>query len=218
MSGMSPQVFKEIASDPTAWRQKARVLRDCAEALWDSYVILFSGVAEQPKDCDRRRAVVDQWIERLFTAQFLYGLVVETALKARLIECDPASVQFREVKDAAGNILDVRITKIGVELGTDGHDLVKLAQVAGVIDGDQSGIFSIESDRTAIREILAYLTDCVRWSGRYPAPKRMSEQYTPSTSIPSAVLGLHMREWLDPFLDALLADGSLPSEAIRQRD
>lgn len=75
-----------------------------------------------------------------------------------------------------------------------------------------SSVFSIESDQTAINEILAYLTDCVRWSGRYPVPKKMSERYMPGTPIPSRILGHYMRDWLDPFLDSILWNGSKPGD------
>jgi hypothetical protein len=100
----------------------------------------------------------------------------------------------------------MRLGKIGVDLGKDGHDLLKLASVAGLIGDGPDVVFTVGSDCDAIREILAYLTDCVRWSGRYPAPRKMSEQYSPVTAIPSRALEHYMRDWLDPFLDALLGD------------
>lgn len=132
----------------------------------------------------------------------LYGLAIETALKARIIELDSNAIDFREKRDGEGNVVDLQIVKIGAELGKDGHDLVKLATVAGL--GDGGATFSLQTDRNTIREILAYLTDCVRWSGRYPVPKRLSERFLPTAPVPTRAFGLYMRDWLDPFLESLL--------------
>lgn len=195
--------FRAAASDPEAWRQKARLVRRSADALWNSYTDLFTKI--EPGDRERAQEMLGSWLERMNTAQFLYGLAVETALKAKLIALDAANISFAEVRDGRGQVIDLRISKIGVDLGADGHDLRRLAEAAGVGPGCPGCVFAIESDRTAITEILAYLTDCVRWSGRYPAPKRMSEGYKPSNPIPARVLGHYMRDWLDPFLDELLA-------------
>lgn len=202
--------FLAAASDPEAWRQKARIIRLSADALWDSYTDLFGKNA--PRDREKAREVLDSWLQRMNTAQFLYGFAVETALKARLIANDAASIEFREVRDEKGQLIDVHINKIGIDLGRDGHDLLRLAQAAEVGAGCRDCVFEIESDRTAISEILAFLTDCVRWSGRYPAPKRMTEGYKPSAPFPARVVGHYMRDWLDPFLDVLLADDNRADE------
>jgi hypothetical protein len=196
---MRPETFRTITTDPEAWRTKARTVRTAAETLWGSALGFFSGMS------DNREQAIDLFVERLHTAQFLYGLAVETALKARIIERDPANVRFVEKMDAQGVVVEVRLQRIGADLGPDGHDLVKLAEVAGVLGPSASTpVFAVKSDQTAIKEILAFLTDCVRWSGRYPAPKSSNTYYRPESKIPSRILGAYMRDWLDQLLDALL--------------
>jgi hypothetical protein len=201
---MNHDSFRDITSDPAAWRTKASTLRSAAEALWDTSLGLITGGSPLVTPEERDRAV-QLFAERLHTSQLLYGLVVETALKARIIELDPANARFVEKRDGHGAVIDVRIQRIGADLGGDGHDLVKLAEIAGVAGAQaSSSIFSIESDRVAIHEILAFLSDCVRWSGRYPAPRNANGYYRPDHKIPARILGHYMRDWLDPFLDALL--------------
>lgn len=177
-------------------------LRSAAQSLWDSFNEFFAADPGHLKSKDQQSAILYRYAERLHTSQLLYGLATETALKARIIENDPKGIGLREKKDGQGNIVDLQILKIGVELGKDGHDLVKLAQAAGVADGGAASL--VESDRIALNEMLAYLTDCVRWSGRYPLPKKLSERYLPTAPIPSRIVGLYMRDYLDPFLNMLL--------------
>lgn len=204
---MTPEELREfcqVASDPCAWKAKALVMRDAAQTIWDSYLGLFEDA--KPKDKGQQMAVLRTWFERMHIAQLLYGLVVETGLKARIIADEPDSIEFREKKNGNGEVIDISITKIGVELGADGHDLIKLASVAGMLGEVDGELYKCESDRVAMREILAYLTDCVRWSSRYPAPKKFSERYLPGASIPDRILGHYMRDYLDPFLSKLLSD------------
>ncbi|HEV8603931.1 MAG TPA: hypothetical protein VGQ99_01115 [Tepidisphaeraceae bacterium] len=208
MMRLTPDMFREAASDPVAWRAKAVTLRGAAQSLWESFDSFFRDDPGHLRSKDEQATILYRYSDRIHTSQLLYGLATETALKGHIIQADPASIEFREKKDGDGNVVDLQILKIGVELGKDGHDLLKLGEAAGVLDPGNATLFLVESDLTATREILAYLTDCVRWSGRYPAPKKLSERYLPTASIPSRVLGLYMRDWLDPFLDALLPNNT----------
>jgi hypothetical protein len=202
---LTPDIFRQVASDPAAWKEKAMTLRDAAQSLWDSFNLFLLTDSGDQRTAEEKLRVLRRFSERINISQLLYGLATEAALKARVIHADPTHIEFREKRDNEGNIVDVRIMKIGVELGKDGHDLVKLADVAGVLNPLDTGLFLAESDFIATREILAHLTDCVRWSGRYPAPKTLIDVYVKPDSIPRQALGLHLRDWLDPFLDAVLS-------------
>lgn len=156
---INPDIFKELAADASAWRTKATTLRSAAQSLWDSFNEFLAADPGHLKSKDEQSAILYRYAERLHTSQLLYGLATETALKARIIENDPKGIEFREKKDGQGNIVDLQILRIGVELGKDGHDLVKLAQAAGVADGGSASL--VESDRIVMNEILAYLTDLI---------------------------------------------------------
>jgi len=210
MTRISPEMFRATASNPVAWRQKAITLREAAESLWDSFNSLFLKGDGHLLAKDKQSEVLDRFAERIHTSQLLYGLATETALKARIIALDATKIELRERKDENGKVIDLQIHKIGVELGKDGHDLVKLADAAGVLNPTNTALFPVESDFTTTRAILEHLTDCVRWSGRYPAPKKLSEIYIRDSSVPGRALGLYLRDWLDPFLDALLDESRPP--------
>lgn len=77
------EAFRDVASDSEAWRHKARILRRSAESLWDSYRHQLAG--NPPDNREQQLAIVQNWLEHMHTAQFLYGLAVETALKAKMI-------------------------------------------------------------------------------------------------------------------------------------
>jgi hypothetical protein len=204
MTKMDLDAFREITLNPVAWRAKALTLRSAADWLWESLPAFFATNPGALGDSEIADTVARRFVERLHTAQLLYGLATETALKGRIISLDPAAVEFTEKQNGDGVLVDLKLKRIGTGLQGDGHDLVALAKAAGLIGDGANAVFSVESDRTTIAEILAFLTECVRWSGRYPAPKTVAGYYQPMGAIPSRVLGLYMRDWLDRFLDVAL--------------
>lgn len=196
--------FREIASDPSLWRTKAIALRSAADDLWDSSLEVLKDHVVDRSNTDVVNEGFRQLAERLHISQLLYGHATEAALKARILENDPNSIEFREHLDGDGNIVNVSIKRIGVSLGIDGHDLNQLAEVAGVAGEAAAEGSAKECNRRAIHEILAFLTYTVRWSGRYPAPKKANGYYQPRNKVPKVATSHYMRDWLDPFLDVLL--------------
>ncbi len=197
--------FRQTATDPTAWRSHASVLRSAADSLWDVAIENLLCDSMHLKDPLLREELCRRFADQLHTAQFLYGLAVEAGLKAQIIEMDSTKVEFSEKRDGHGVVVDLRIRRIGVDLSIEGHDLNRLAEVVGVYDGRIGKVCTTHSDQLALQEILAFLTTCVRWSGRYPAPKSTAEYYKPKHQVPRVALSHYMRDWLDPLLDALLA-------------
>lgn len=196
--------FRQTVIDPAAWRSHASVLRSAADSLWDLAIENLLSSPKQLKDPLLREEVCRRFADQLHTAQFMYGLAVEAGLKAQVIEMDPTKVEFCEKRDGHGVVVDLRVRRIGVDLSIEGHDLNRLAEVVGVFDGRIGKVCTTNSDQQTLQEILAFLTKCVRWSGRYPAPKSTAEYYNPKHQVPRVALSHYMRDWLDPLLDALL--------------
>ena len=144
MSKPTQEMFRDAARDVTAWRAKAVALRAAATALWDSFMDFFH--SELTASETKIATAIQQGSARIHTSQLLYGLATETALKARIIESDPESIEFVEIKAADGSIMDVSIKKIGVSLGADGHDLIKLAEVAQILNPSNTNLFAVISD------------------------------------------------------------------------
>jgi hypothetical protein len=101
-------------------------------------------------------------LEFIGISEMLIGYAFETALKGRIIERFPEKVNIEAKMNGIGVLKEIRLDCFGQ--GGDGHDLNILASI--------SGINNIDPQR---KIILEWLTEAVRWRGRYPAPKVKKE-------------------------------------------
>ena len=199
---MNAQDFLKSAADPDAWMSKSITLRQCANMLWDGFVI---AVLRNAKSCRKKgqdRAAIswDEAEDYLSVAKMLYGLALETVFKAHILRYKPSEIEFLCARDDATHMTSAEIKRLGVSI-SKGHDLVTLAEKAGAFRADEQGVFATESDRNGFREILKDLTECIMWRSRYPIPKRSGKDYRPPQTLRPAILGHYIRDILDPALD-----------------
>ncbi|NRD84759.1 hypothetical protein FG484_19395 [Burkholderia pseudomallei] len=93
--------FLEKARDPIAWRKHSRALRRSAIALWDAFERTVGEEAEAAAKSQTEPTFVVA-LEALETAKLLYGLTLETALKAWIVEHHPDKIEVRVVMDGKG--------------------------------------------------------------------------------------------------------------------
>jgi len=213
---MDAEELLRTATDPLAWLVKSVSLRRSANVLWEAF---FRAMLEHARTYDKDTGTGDKakWqeaLEYLSVAKMLYGLAVETALKAHLLRENPSETEFQLRADGSGKVMEAQLKQLGVAIG-QGHDLVLLAEKAGAFARGEKAVFSTEADFEALRDILKHLTDSIKWSGRYPVPTRSGSPFVPSPGVPVVAFQHYLRDWLDPFLDYYqqIADPSVGSKA-----
>lgn len=147
----------------------------------------------------------DTALEAFETTKLFYGLTLETALKAWIVEHFPAKIEVRVVMDGRGEATHAELRAIGVPTSS-GHNLLALAEAADLFGERFQSIIRTEDDRRAMRNICRDLGEVVLWRGRYPVPLVSAEPMTLDPHAPRLALAHYMRDWLDPILDALLQD------------
>jgi hypothetical protein len=195
---MDANKFLELATDKDAWLQKSRDLRGAADDLWSVFEERTAAWALAYKRKEPDNAIWEHAFARLTTSKMLYGLALETAFKARILSDRPGDIVFRMAIDGSRKLHLVEMKQFGVSMGS-GHDLVRLAEIAGAFE--PKVVFEHQSDFKALRAILEELGDLVVWEGRYPVPLRSGEERKVSPDIPSRILGHYMRDWTDRVLD-----------------
>lgn len=195
--------FTQTATDPAAWLRKSRQLRHSGDVLWDrcfdDFIRLLAEAHQQG-----RELTPDEWenVEgQLYGAQFMYALALETAFKARILRDDPGNATIELIAGPDGRPTGAEIRRVGVTL-KQGHNLEALAEAAGAFDRTRKPLFASDSDYFALREILRHLADVLRWSGRYPVPRKSTEHYRKPSELPGRVLGHYLRDWIDDVFKA----------------
>lgn len=202
---MQAETFIEKSRSPQAWRKHSRALRRSADVLYEDFIRILSSSIKTSKDLGEEPDH-DPAIEALETAKLLYGLTLETALKAWIIEHHPSQIEIKITIDGAGEAKHAELKSFGVN-GNQGHNLSALADVAGVFDGKQFlNILKSGSDRDVFRAICRDLGQVVVWRGRYPVPMVSSEPQPLAKGVSWKAYVHYMRDWLDPMLDALLTE------------
>ena len=199
---MRANQFIERYRDPAQWRRHARNLKDSGEFLWIRYQTMLAAEARRAKesatDLDFERV-----IDALETAKLVYGLALETALKARIVEKYPEKVEIRVVLDGAGEPKQAELRTIGVP-SSSGHNLLMLAEAAGIFDAEFQDLLPVTLEQGVLKNICRDLSDVVQWRGRYPVPLSSGGALQLDPSFPSKTLHTHLLDWLNPLLDALL--------------
>lgn len=202
---MQAETFIRKSRSPQAWRKHSRALRRSADVLHEDFVNILTESIKEAKELGEK-ADHERAIEAFETAKLLYGLALETALKAWIIEHRPDQIEIKITIDGSGEAKQAELKSFGVN-GGQGHNLSALAEVAGVFDGSTfAHVLKVDSDRDIFRAICKDLGEVVVWRGRYPVPMASFEPQPLGKGVPWQAFAHHMRDWLDPMLDALLAE------------
>jgi hypothetical protein len=194
--------FVERSRDPNAWRKHARALRRSANVLWEEFTRVL--VDESTTAIrDKTDANLDLALEAFDTTKLLYGLTLETALKAWIVEHFPSKIEIRVVMDGRGDATHAELRAIGVPTSS-GHNLLALAEAADLFGERFQSIIRTEDGRRALRNICRDLGEVVLWRGRYPVPLASAEPMKLDPHAPWRAVAHYMRDWLDPILDELL--------------
>lgn len=199
---MKASELLERSIDAEAWRKQSRALRRSAAALWNSF---SDSIISEVRDsiAEGRALNLDMAAGYLETCKLLFGLTLETALKALIIEHQPEKIEVRSNIDGSGNIVSAELRTIGLAT-SQSHNLLTLAEVAGLFDGTIPDVFNSDFDKQAFRDICRNLGEAVSWRGRYPVPLTSFEPLTYNPKVPTLALGHYLLDFLDPVLDRLL--------------
>jgi hypothetical protein len=196
--------FLDKSRNPGAWRKHARALRRSANLLWDEFSkLLVEAVAEARNN--NAEPDLEAALEALETTKLLYGLALETALKARVVERYPSKIEVRVAMDGTGQATHAELRAVGVSI-SNGHNLLALAEAAELFGAEFQSVLRTEDDKSAMRNICRDLAEVVLWRGRYPVPLASAEPVRLDPNVPPRAMAHYMRDWLDQVLDALLED------------
>ena len=199
---MDASSFVETSRDPAKWRKHARSLRRSADVLWRDFmeVLLAEVASAKAKQVQPDLSAAQEALE---ASKFLYGLALETALKAWIVQNSPDRIEIRLVVDGTGKPSSAELRTLGVP-ACNGHNLLALAEVAGLFGDRFKHVIKHAPDERAVRNICRDLTEVVVWRGRYPIPLASQEPLKLDPKGHPHAQTHFMRDWLDPILDALL--------------
>ena len=155
--------YRDALHDPYTWITRCIGLFQSAEAVWlAGERSSYNAGSNNP----RPESPLDmlQCFGFYKVSMMLYGMAVEVALKGILIRQRSDKVIVQLETDGGGTVRNIALKNVGDSGG--GHNLVLLAQNAGLISKDDS------KDVEAKRQ-LRCLAEYVVWRGRYPVPKAM---------------------------------------------
>lgn len=208
---MRADEFLEHTKRPEAWRKHARGLRRSAEVLWDEFSLLLVGAVVGGTDVRRGEPNIELAIEALETTKLLYGLALETALKAWIVEHHPEKIEIRVSVDGTGNATSAELRSVGVPTSS-GHNIVALAEVVGLFGERFVSVLPTELDRRTMRNICRDLGEVVLWRGKYPIPLSSGDRVQLDPKTDPRAMAHYMRDWLDPVLDNLLGSRQATKE------
>jgi hypothetical protein len=199
---MNAQDFLANVSDPSQWLRKSTDLRASADRLWETFfeALVLSVRERHLQGRHRDEAKWEEATGYLNSAKLLYGLALETAFKAHILRTQPESIELRMSADGTGTVQQVEVKQFGTGMSS-AHNLVVLAERAGLFRRGHGEIFPVDSDYRAVRELLQHLSDVVLWSGRYPVPIRSGDEWQPPKDVPLKAFFHYLRDWTDPILD-----------------
>src|SRR5262245_58107924 len=129
------QKHRDALHSPSAWIARSVALFQSAERVWsaakDSGYLPGSNNPRPDSPLD-----IVQMFGYYKVAMMLYGMAVETALKAILIRDKSKHIIVQLETDGGGEVQKVSLKNVGDSSG--GHDLVQLAENAGIISKNDS--------------------------------------------------------------------------------
>jgi hypothetical protein len=212
---MKPTELISAVKDPSAWKLQSSIMRRSAEVLWDKF---STTILESMKTGIADDELFEVALNYMQTCKLLYGLALETALKATIVANAPQDIDLRVRMNGLGELTEVEVKSLGVPSG-QGHDLLALAEKAGLFGPCFEFLLVDAASKNALKQICRHLGEIVVWRGRYPAPMRSFDPIELDPTIPQVSLGHYMRDWLDPIFDALDVEGSghVDSRVIKWR-
>lgn len=198
---MDAKEFLANATNPGEWLTKSVDLRIAGDRLWDRFfkcVVQWGKAQASERDVDLLEKSEREGGACLWAAKLLYGLALETAFKAHILENQPEKIELTMSADGTAQIQHVELKQFGVSLGS-GHNLLKLGETAELFS-DGVDIHE-KGERKAVREVLKHLSEVVYWSGKYPIPKKSGQSHEAPEDIPMKFFGHYLRDWTDPILD-----------------
>lgn len=202
------------AKNPAQWRKHARSLRRSADALWERSC-QSSVVSALEARSTSEMLNLDVPIEYMGVARLLYGLSLETALKGWIVEKNPSAIEIKVTINGAGEALHAELKNFGVP-SSQGHNLLALAEAAGLFTSRFHHVLKTECDRDVMRNVCRDLGETVVWRGRYPVPLASSEPIKLNPNVPGRALAHYLRDWLDPVLNELLQE--VPNPTLERTD
>lgn len=172
--------------------------------LWDEFERTLIAACLKAKE-HNNPPDFEESLEFFETTKLLYGLALETALKAWIIQNDPSKIELRVIIDGKGEATNAELKTVGVS-SSQGHNLLALAEAAGVFTASFHSVLKTDSDRSAMRNICRDLGEVVVWRGRYPVPLASYEPMQLDPKVPNIAVAHYMRDWLDPIFNALLQE------------
>lgn len=194
--------FLERSRDPSAWRKNARALRRSADTIWTEFEQALAAAAVADKE-GKDKPDFEDALEVFDTAKLLYGLTLETALKAWIVQYFQSKIEIRVAMDGTGEATHAELRAVGVPTSS-GHNLLALAEAAELFGERFGAVMRTDDDRRAMRNICRDLGEVVLWRGRYPVPLASAEPMKLDPQAPQLAVAHYMRDWLDRVLDALL--------------
>jgi hypothetical protein len=201
---MRPTDFIDRSRDSARWRRHARTLRASADLLWENFSTLLSESIQRARDTGSDLDL-ESAEDALQTTKLLYGLALETALKAWIIDHQPEKVEIRVVMDGSGEPKHAELRALGVPTSS-GHNILALAEAAGIFDDDFQHLLSTQPEANVLKNLCRELSDVVLWRGRYPVPLASGNQLQLDKNAPARALFHYLRDWLDPLLNTLLEE------------
>jgi hypothetical protein len=190
-----------VTLDAQAWHLQSEALRSSADVLWDKFVAeLVLAAAEYKRTSDMTS--MDVAFEYLSSAKLLYGLALETGLKALIIKKFPDEIEIRITVNGHNIPIDAEVKSLGIS-GGPSHNLLALAEKAEIFSEQFSKALVTRNDKEAFKDICRNLSEIVMWRGRYPAPMRSFTPLEYSEMLPAKILGHYMRDFLDPVMDTI---------------
>lgn len=196
---METDTFIAQATSVDAWLAKSRDLKVSGDTLWAIAWERVTALLEaQRRLTPAEQADVQTAFANLTAAKLLYGLAFETAFKAVILRERAEMVEFHLTADGHGRVQYAELRHFGVSMSA-GHDLVKLAEVAGLFGRDERVTFETPDDRDEARKVLESLGDAVVWEARYPVPKH-SERWARAELRGSYDWDVRLKLWVDQLL------------------
>jgi len=156
------QKFLDTIQDFDLWLFKAEGLFTSAIQLTKSSYMLRDEIGSVVDTMEGHNIKLQDSMHMLTSANLLFGYTLETLFKGILLKYKPDSIELEIKMNGSGDIGSAKVNKLGVQMNK-GHDLTLLAKEIGLFD-------SID-DPSQAKKVLNYLTECVKWRARYPAPQ-----------------------------------------------
>lgn len=181
------EYFKKI-KDSNIWFDYSKNQRYVAESILHNCITNNDFQAKQSLKNN------NDFIVLWSNVHYHFGIAIENGLKGIIIKYQPESIVF-EVRGE-----NVILKNVGGHAGKT-HNLLKLAETAGVFDSEIR-LFKYQSDYESLKRVLLHLSDMIKWGARYPVPNNLESVYKFDNAVPLVtVYGFHILDVIQPLFD-----------------